>query len=536
MDAFGRTLLAAALVLAGIVWCEDANAAGECGQPTSTGAGSTATDSRYALLAAIGARFCDPCICDVDGSGSIAATDSLAILNVSIGIAAPLACPPCDESAQCPGVAQFALFAKIRGACATNDDCGGVGFCDSTIGRCHTATRLDIGWTGLAHSQDLDDIVPARLLLDCQGPAPCGECPITGLDPQLGNCRCANDNRTICFQTHEPDPVSCGGEVCNCYFGPPVPLSAGNVPTCLLNTVEDDIGGTVNVDAGTGSIAIPLLERVYLGISLLQPCPICENDPVPADGRRGGTCKGGLQDGQTCDAQSANTTFPAPGGARHSLDCFPDPDISITPSGLSVPMVLSTGTTSIAASVPCGLLGQDTCPCASCSGDPLIACSSDDECAAAQAGTCSRTASLVVPAPNACTGGACTDIGGTLGECSAGPVDSYCDGIVRADGRGLIGCNVDADCAPASIGVDAGACTLEEPRACYLDPLVATGRPHPVLPVGAAVFCTPATSSSGVNNVTGLPGPTRWEQEALLTLFCANAPLATYQPGVGGCP
>jgi hypothetical protein len=115
-------------------------------------------------------------------------------------------------------------------------------------------------------------------------------------------------------------------------------------------------------------------------------------------------------------------------------------------------------------------------------------------------------------------------------------VDTYCDAIVRADGRGLIGCNVNADCTPASIGVDGGDCTLAETRECYLDPLTTVGRVSPVLPVGAAAFCTPATSNSGVNSVTGLPGPTRWEQEAQLTLYCANAPLAVYTPGTGGCP
>src|SRR5512139_923169 len=276
MGAFQRILVSGVVGFTTFAWCETASAAGDCGQPTSSGTAATATDSRYVLLAAVGARFCEPCVCDVDGSGGIAATDSLTILNISIGIAATLACPACGASAECPGVAQFALLSKIRGACATNEDCGGVGVCDATVGRCHTATRLDIGWTGLAHNQDLDDIVPARLLLDCEGPAPCGQCPIVGLDPQLGNCRCANDNRVPCFHPHEADAAACGGEICTCYFGPPLPLSAGNVPTCLVNAVTSDIGGTVNVDSGSGTIDVPLLERVYLGISLLQPCPICE--------------------------------------------------------------------------------------------------------------------------------------------------------------------------------------------------------------------------------------------------------------------
>jgi hypothetical protein len=115
-------------------------------------------------------------------------------------------------------------------------------------------------------------------------------------------------------------------------------------------------------------------------------------------------------------------------------------------------------------------------------------------------------------------------------------LDEYCDAILRADGRGFISCNTNLDCAESSIGVDGGACALAELRSCYLDPIVATGVAHPAAPLGASAFCTPATSSSGVNNVTGLPGPTRWEQQSVLTLFCASAPLETYTPGTGGCP
>ncbi len=509
---------------------------GSCGQPVSAGTVPTASDARYTLLAAIGARVCETCVCDVDASGGVLATDALLLLNDATGIAVELTCTPCGENAGCPGIAQFALLAKIRGACATNADCGGIAACDPTIGRCRSRTNLDIGWTGLGHNQDLDDIVPARLEIDCTGPAPCGECTITGLDPQLGNCRCANDNRIPCFTPHAADADRCGGETCDCYFGPPVPLSAGNVPTCLLNLVESEVSGLVNVDEGSGTIEIPLLEEVYLGINILQPCPVCEGDPAPGNGQREGACNGGLNDGETCDAQSENTSFTAPGGARHSLDCFPDPGVVITPSGLRIAMQLGTGTSTLSATVPCGVLGQDTCPCATCSGDSSVACTSDAECSMVGAGTCSRTASGVVPQPNACEGGVCNDVGGQRGTCATGPTDLYCDAVTRADGRGFINCNTNLDCAESSIGIDGGDCALSEQRACYLDPIVSTGVANPAAPLGAAAFCTPPTSSSGVNNVTGLPGPTRWEQQSVLTLFCAAAPLEVYTPGVGGCP
>jgi hypothetical protein len=537
MNGFRCPVACATLVLAIFFSSAPGGAqTGACGQPVSTGTVPTATDARYTLLAAIGARVCDLCVCDVDSSGGIVATDALLLLNGATGLDVAFTCSTCGVDGECPGVAQFALLSKIRGACATNADCGGIAICDPTIGRCRTGTNLDIGWSGLGHSQDLDDIVPARLKVECTGPAPCGECPIVGLDPQLGNCRCANDNRIPCFVPHEADAQSCGGEECKCYFGPPVPLSAGNVPTCLLNLVEDEITGLVNVDEGSGTIEIPLLEEVFLGISLLQPCPVCDGDTAPANGQREGTCVGGLNDGESCDAQSENTTFTAPGGARHSLDCFPDPGVSITPTGLRIAMVLGTGESTLDATVSCGLFGQDSCPCATCSGDPSVACASDAECAAVEAGTCSRTASPVVPQPNGCNDGVCSDIGGERGQCAGGPTNSYCDAILRADGRGFIGCNSNLDCDSSSIGVDGGDCVLSEIRSCYLDPIVATGRAHPAAPLGAAAFCTPATSSGGVNSVTGLPGPTRWEQQSVLTLFCARAPLEVYTPGVGGCP
>jgi len=537
MIGFSRLIAATAVVSAVMSSAELARAdIGACGQPVSTGTAPTATDARYALLAAIGARVCDLCVCDVDMSGTIVATDALLLLSDATGLAVTLTCSTCGAEGECPGVAQFTLLSKIRDACATNADCGGVAVCDPTVGRCHTATNLDIGWKGLGHTQDLDDVVPARLLLECDGPAPCGECAITGLDPQLGNCRCAADNRVPCFAPHEVNDPSCGGGLCTCYFGPPVPLSAGTVPTCLLNEVEAEVTGLVNVDEGAGTIEIPLLERVFLGISTVEPCPTCDGDPAPGNGQREGTCVGGLNDAQGCDAQSANTTFPAPGGGRYSLDCFPDPGASITPSGLRIAMVLGTGESTIAAGVACGLFGQQLCPCATCSGDPSVACSSDAECAALEAGTCSRSASLVVPEPNACDGGICSDLGAERGACETGPIDSFCDAIVRADGRGFLGCSSNADCSEASIGVDAGDCALSELRRCFLDPIVATGRAHPAAPLGAAAFCTPATTSGGVNNVTGLPGPTRWEQQAVLSLFCARAPLELYTPGVGECP
>jgi hypothetical protein len=151
------------------------------------------------------------------------------------------------------------------------------------------------------------------------------------------------------------------------------------------------------------------------------------------------------------------------------------------------------------------------------------------------AGTCSASGAAIAPQPHACSDGVCTAVGDALGRCMAGPTDSFCDGITRANGNGLIACSANADCTTAAVGVDAGACAIDEARPCFLDPIVANGIANPVLPTAADVFCSPATSSTSVNGVSGLPGPVRWTQFTQVTSFCATKPLQPYIPGAGGC-
>ena len=84
-----------------------------------------------------------------------------------------------------------------------------------------------------------------------------------------------------------------------------------------------------------------------------------------------------------------------------------------------------------------------------------------------------------------------------------------CDGALRADGDGFVLCSNDSECEVGAIGFDAGNCTQVQPRPCFLDPIAAAGTPDPNQPVMVSTFCVPATSSSGVNAATGLPGPSR---------------------------
>jgi hypothetical protein len=182
-------------------------------------------------------------------------------------------------SAECPTSAELTVVAGTGNTCANNGDCA-VGTCNTTLGRCHTVTELDSGWTGIAHDADVTDGIVALADITCGTGPVCGQCDIAGINPEPRNCRCANDNTKICNLPFEVDATSCGaGITCNCYVGPPLALSAGNTPACIVNRLATDISGTVNVDEGSGETNLDLRSQVFLGEALNVPCPVC-----------GGTC------------------------------------------------------------------------------------------------------------------------------------------------------------------------------------------------------------------------------------------------------
>ena len=77
--------------------------------------------------------------------------------------------------------------------------------------------------------------------------------------------------------------------MCNCYFGAPLPLSSGNTPACAVNRFSRDITGTLNVDTGEGESNVNLRSQVFLGESIIKPCPSCEAAcSAPAAGRASG--------------------------------------------------------------------------------------------------------------------------------------------------------------------------------------------------------------------------------------------------------
>ncbi|MFN2377280.1 MAG: hypothetical protein ABR538_12135, partial [Candidatus Binatia bacterium] len=286
----------------------------------------------------------------------------------------------------CPDLGELVLYSKMSNVpCSDNNDCTAPRTCDTSIGSCTTVADLDSGWKGLAQDSDINDAVATQARLHCPGPAPtCGQCNVQGLDPGPGNCRCANNVRTICDQPFVADADDCGGAVCNCFFGAPFPLNSAGTHVCVVNRFSEDITGTANVDLGAGAITAKLRAQVFLGDLDRQPCPVCggtcsvttstecANDAgcpmgetceldTPGDGIRDGVCIAGNHDGLSCDAIAYNPSFPAvystpapgSGGGLYSIDCQPDVGKNVSGQGLKIQLDQTTGLSSITAALDC---------------------------------------------------------------------------------------------------------------------------------------------------------------------------------------
>jgi len=631
-----------------------------------------------------------------------------------------------------------------------------VGVCDDAIGRCITATDLDTGWTGLAHNSDINDQVAMQANLSCPTPfnpnsaEPCGECEVTGLRADTNNCRCRQNNRSLCFEPFAVDPTDCSvavtcqfpsdckvcsesltpclvdddcpgaefcmnglrqpncdkggvtapsncsevqtrpcssntdcangnfcagslcrkvpaspvacptlnsssgcdtGELCmgrcegnqsilctansqcgtarpcvasfcteavpatcsadaqcrpgeacgdgycraangpactqddqcpigpfgqeefcmnegacigtcDCYFGPPLPLSSSNTPACVVNRFAEDVTGVANVDRGAGQVTASLRAIVFLGELVTIPCPACggtcENgttpgipclfdtdcsggtcgnfDTVIGDGVREGTCYLGGNNGESCDIDAQNETFPAPGGGGSSLDCFPSLGKNVSGTGLIIDLTQTTGTVSLESNLPCYFpFNPDTCPCGKCGGPTGDRpCTSNADCPAGE-GAC-LAAQNGNQQQNGCSDRTCTPNGDGTGTCLSGPTTQFCDGILRANGVPFVTCLSNADCEQTDCGpVACGACTLAANRDCFPTTITATGTEAPNEPIGAAAFCIADTSNPGINSVAGLPGAGRVINQSAVTYFCSNDPNQVYVPGVGGC-
>ena len=391
---------------------------------------------------------------------------------------------------------------------------------DAANGKQISATQLDVGWTGFGHNAGLIDDFVGSVELACGAATgnDCTACSVTaGCD--TGNCRCSNN---ITIQCDEPFAASpeCGGNTCNVFFGPPLPLSAAGTPTCVVNQITQELVGNANLSTGESDTSVENRALVYTGIGQDQPCPTCE----------GNVCQGGARNGLACSVDGISEVF-----GNTSYDCPPAPLSNISGAGLKISLDLTDGAVSLPFALPCDPpLGALDCSCSTCTLDNSVGCNSNAECALVGAGTC-RTDGLHGGAgrvPNGCSDGSCEVLSGEEGVCS-GQNDLYCDGFVKANGEGIITCAVDADC-DAVFGPDvAGDCTLPVPRKCFLDPIDAVGTPGTEGAVLVSTFCSAPTSSGAVNSAAGTPGPSRLSLDFEFFGRCADG--SPWGPGGASC-
>ncbi|HYC56385.1 MAG TPA: hypothetical protein VEL28_15740 [Candidatus Binatia bacterium] len=373
------------------------------------------------------------------------------------------------------------------------------------------STELDIGWNSLTHDVDRPNDTRFALSLDCSAASPpdCDTCTITGIDPRNGNCRCANNTRTTCDQPFAADSNDCGGAICQCYMAPPMNLVRGGTPVCVIERAGSQPTGSWDVSDGAGSIGLQTYGVIYLGATQQAPCPACVGDASASDGVRGGTCSGGPSNGQPCDANGLDPTYPHPGGGATSYDCLPSVANNITGLGMPMNRTETTGHSELVATLPCSNAPGEMCACRVCSGNTSRACSTDAECAAVSAGTCSSNGFGAGGQPNSCDDFNCVVDGDTEGVCANSL--QHCDGLVEEDGRAVLACNSNTDCD--GYGSFAGACTVSQPNECFGDTIAADGAASPTAPKTAATFCVPPTSNAAVNTAGGLPGPGRARTE-----------------------
>jgi hypothetical protein len=295
-----------------------------------------------------------------------------------------------------------------------------------------SGTDLDNGVTGMSHNFPLPAGSTLRMCL-------------TACDPTT-NPTCVEDDEATA-RVQRPT------------FGPPLPLFAAGVPTCIVNRFGTPglVGATADLATGAVEGDLHLMSDVYL-TAPTQVCPQCSSDDVGGTG----TCTTGRREGQACRTEAIMEVSAAPAGSRQlavSSDCLP----SGPPVGtLSLTLPLTTSTAELAGPHACGAKQDDGCNGGTCDA------------------VCTGSA-CVATTPE----GECLDANGGLAQlCCSNNTKLSC--FPTRDGGSIVRTGMAGVAAPAW--------------------------PEPTYPKSASAtlvstFCEPATGSTVVDIVTGLPGP-----------------------------
>jgi hypothetical protein len=297
----------------------------------------------------------------------------------------------------------------------------------------------------------------------------------TTLQLCLSNCNLTTD--PDCDTTVNSGPTTFNKTT----FGPPLPLIAAHVPVCVVNEYQQPtFTGKANIRDGSIDGEIDLFAHVYLSDEE-HVCPKCNSGKCDIGPNAGKSC---AVDGTVTVTLStaANKTF------NLSKDCPPDPS---NPAGtLNIKLPLTTGTSTLAPLTG----GSAATPCVQQSGEPRG----------------------LTPSPDACGAGASCVVGGCSGpdSCQSMIPDPVSGNPVCIDQKG---------------GISQACCSDKPDTPCHPTrgggtSIARTGKPAPFKDTGGmgwgagdypksadsvtvATFCEPATGTSSVDGLTGLPGP-----------------------------
>jgi hypothetical protein len=458
----------------------------------------------------------------------------------------------------------------------------------------HANADLDNGWSGQSHDSGIvEGGGYVADLWDCDGPGGpdtlCAVGPSCSLPPHspcspspsaavTGNSICAGLGQGTCrttaagatgphcekdFQKRcRPDQNDCNvlpGDRCvQQAHGAPLPLVAGGVAVCVVNTFTEDVTGTTDLATGAGAVRLRQDSATFPGGSTQQPCPVC-----------GGFCSGpGSQDapntrtlcssdadcsgGRSCvlenicswgpDYDKPCRPNPPFGGPTQffgnpSKDCrraasngpaFGVIDILFNPATTGA--TTRTANTACGSPAPPGFTGR-TCaggtnqhaPCTVASECPGGTCNLQCFCPfggdtsrpnGCQAACLGGTSDAQPCTDNSeCPGGFCHPADCRLnpsdtdsaqeGLCTVGPADNTCS--VNT----FLACETDADCSGAACPFcEPGETCVSVPRQCFVNPtILRSGTPGTPDRTTAAIFCIAATGEDAVDAVAGLPGP-----------------------------
>ncbi len=521
---------------------------------------------------------------DIDGTAN--AIDSLRELVLCLDCVSEAA-TDCADANQMAGLASYPA---VCNSCAAGPP---------TSGPCPTrleftadgpSVDLDSGWTGLAHDFFYPSDLRTTLDVSCPGPSrpTCGVCDIDGPIPNdggptydtrrctirtwikcnsdvdcLGTCSGGTNAGEPCNELSDCPDQSLGtschdGGTCEYFLSPPLSLSAGGTPACIVNQLVGPVSGTINVETGEMRMPMFILSRVYPIGTVLQPCPLCEN----------GQCDSGPRVGQPCVVNGSNVYGDA------SLDCPPTQGSQAGTQTEDLQNLTGPQTWALNAESPncrtpykicldganagqlcsndsecpggSGICQVPKCFCDTCNNADADPCASNADCPDNPPGTpgicggkrCLSGTNAGAPctAPSECPGGLCGYPGektnpnscwppdggldgcqpttGNEGECVDGPVDQYCSvQVSRA-------CLVDSDCDPSDNCPDClpGQACLTKPRKCFPDNGVLGGSVsvsgHADAPCAgtystpsfSSLFCLSPSGSGAFNAAAGEPG------------------------------